>query len=101
MVIRTVIAMVSIDTFILSSEDDELANGTETPPLSPPIDREVPDPKDKVDPEFKMRIPKSAKIPELIPPITTRKSESGKILLTLPNLESVITQFYFHFITAA
>ncbi|CAH8866619.1 unnamed protein product [Trichobilharzia szidati] len=45
--------------------------------------------KDRVEPEFKMRVPKSAKIPNLVPNIPIVKTKEGKIFLSVPDLEAL------------
>nr|CAX69354.1 hypothetical protein [Schistosoma japonicum] len=45
--------------------------------------------KDRVEPEFKMRVPKSAKLPNLIPDIPIVKTKNGKVLLSVPDLEAL------------
>ncbi|CAH8640063.1 unnamed protein product [Schistosoma rodhaini] len=45
--------------------------------------------KDRVEPEFKMRVPKSAKLPNLVPNIPIVKTKDGKVLLSVPDLEAL------------
>lgn len=54
--------------------------------------------KDRVEPEFKMRVPKSAKLPNLVPNIPIVKTKDGKVLLSVPDLEAVSTYLLYNIV---
>ncbi|KAF6770336.1 General transcription factor II-I repeat domain-containing protein 2 [Paragonimus kellicotti] len=44
---------------------------------------------DRVETEYLMRVPKSAKLSTLVPDLTASKTKTGKILLSVPSLETL------------
>lgn len=56
---------------------------------SPNLQNEMQLQKDKVEPEIKMRVPKSAKIPGLTLNIPFEKTKSGKVLFSIPDYENL------------
>ncbi|KAF8561813.1 hypothetical protein P879_06566 [Paragonimus westermani] len=44
---------------------------------------------DRVETEYLMRVPKSAKLSALVPDLTASKTKTGKILLSVPSLETL------------